>query len=68
MQMIRHQHKGMQLVKPAIPATHDLFDNNIRQGRVDEERMLLPGISRHEIGACLVNAPCNPAHIRTLMG
>ncbi len=66
--MIRHQYKSMQLVKSAIPATHNLFDDNICQGRVDEERMLLPGIGRHKIDACLPNPPRDPSHIRTLRG
>src|ERR1700676_1153604 len=61
MQMIRHQHKTMQLVKSAIPAAQNLFDNDIRQGRVDEERMLLPGIGRHKIDACLPTPPCDPS-------
>jgi hypothetical protein len=58
----------MEFVKSAISATHYLFDDNIRQGRVDEERMLLPGIGRHKIDACLANPPGNPSHIRTAMG
>ena len=36
MQMIRHQHKRVQLVKSPVPATQNLLDNNIRQERVDE--------------------------------
>jgi hypothetical protein len=68
MQMIRHQHKSMQLVKSSIPATHNLFDDNIRQGRVDKERMLLPGIGRHKVNARLMNPPRDPSHMRTLRG
>jgi len=66
--MIRHQHKSMQLVKSAIPATDNLFHNNIRQGRIDEERMLLPGISRHKINSRLMYPSRDPTHIRTLRG
>jgi len=66
--MIRHHHKRVQLVKSAVSATQDLFDDDIRQSRVDEERMLLPGIGRHKIDAGLSNSPCDPAHIRTFRG
>jgi hypothetical protein len=66
--MIRHQYKSMQLVKPPIPATQYLLDNNIRQSRVDEERMLLPGICGHKINTSLPHTPCDPSHIRTLRG
>jgi hypothetical protein len=68
MQMIRHQHKSMQLVKPSIPATYNLFDDDIRQDRVDKEWMFLPRIGRHKIDACLPNPPSDPSHIRTLRG
>jgi hypothetical protein len=68
MQMIRHQHKSMYLVKSPIPAAQNLFDNDIRQCRVDEERMLLPSIGGHKIDASLPNPPSDPSHIRTLRG
>src|SRR5579862_1391564 len=68
MQMIRHQNKSMQLVKSSIPTTHNLFDDNICQGRVNKEWMFIPSISRHKIGACLVNPPGDPSHLRTLRG
>src|ERR1017187_5156518 len=57
MQMIRHQYKSVQLVKSPIPAIQNLLDDDICQDRVDEERMLLPGIGRHKIDACLANPP-----------
>ena len=66
--MIRHQHKRVQLVESAIPATHNLFDDDIGQDRVYKEWVLLPGISRHKICACLVHSPDNPSHIRTFRG
>jgi hypothetical protein len=68
MQVIRHHYKSMQLVKSPSSATQNLFDNYIRQSRVDEERMLLPGIGRHKIDASLPNPPSNPSHFRTLRG
>jgi hypothetical protein len=68
MQMIRDQNKCMQLIKSPIPATQNLFDNDIRQSRVDEERMLLSSIGRHEIDASLPNLPCDPSHFRTFRG
>ena len=66
--MIRHHYKSMQPVKSAIRASQNLFDDDIRQVRTDEERMLLPSIGRHKIDACLPNSPGNPSHIRTLRG
>ncbi len=58
----------MQLVKSLFPTTQNLFDNDMGQSRVNEERMLLPGIGRHKIDAGLSNPPCNPPHIRTFRG
>jgi hypothetical protein len=68
MQMIRHQHKGMQLVKSTVPATNNLLNNNIGHDGVDEKRMFQPGIGRHKVDACLPNPPGNPSHIRTARG
>ena len=62
MQMIRHQNKSMEFVKSPVSATHDLFDDYVRQLRVDKELMLLPGIGCHKIGTCLVDPPSDPSH------
>src|SRR5258708_33223387 len=67
-QMVRHYYKSMQLVKSTISATQNLFNSDVCQNRVHEERMLLPRIGRHEIDARLSNTPGNPSHIRTLRG
>jgi len=66
--MIRHHYKRMQLVKSTVPATQNLFDNDIRQNFVDKERMLLPGVGCHKIDTGLPNPPCDPSHIRTFRG
>ena len=68
MQMIRHQNKSMQLVKAAIAATHNLFNYDICEDCVDKEWVLLPGIGRHKISACLPNLTDDSSHIRTRRG
>jgi hypothetical protein len=68
MQTVGHEHKSMQLVKSAISATDNLFRYNIGQGYVDEEWMLLPGISCDKVNSSLMYPPRNPSHIRTLRG
>jgi len=66
--MVRHQYKRMELIKSSVPATQNLFDDDVCQDRIDKERMLLPGIGRHKIGARLMDPSSDPSHLRTLRG
>jgi hypothetical protein len=59
---------AFSLVKSSLPATRNLFNDDICESGVDKERMLLPNIRRHKIATLLMDPSSDPSHIRTLRG
>ncbi len=62
--VVRHDHEGVQFVKSAIPTLQNLLKNNLRSFWLCENGTPFPGITRDKINTGLANSPDNPAHSR----